>query len=83
MQRMARTSIRAASAGIDAGVARTACGGISGASVNTIASIRRVAFATLTAQAASLRLPSPPTCGHRRLTTHSSGRAARAAKFKR
>ena len=83
MQRMARTSTRTASAGIGAAVARTACGGITCASVSTVASTRRVAFATLTALAASLCFASRPTCGHRRLTTHSSGRAARAAKFKR
>jgi len=83
MQRMARTSIRAASAGIGAAVARTACGGISCASVSAFAGAKCVAFATLTAQAAALRLASRPTCGHRRLTTHSSGRAARAAKFGR
>jgi len=49
------------------------------ASANLTASIGRVAFATFTAWAASLRSTVCATCGHRRLTTHSSGRAARAA----
>ena len=83
MQRTARTSTRATSASVGAAVARTACGGTPGASVNVIARARCVAFATLTARAASLRLASRGTCGHRRLTIHSSGRAARAAKFRR
>jgi len=49
------------------------------ASANLTAGIGRVAFATFTARAASLCLASRPTCGHRRLTIHSSGRATRAA----
>jgi len=53
------------------------------ASANPAASIGRFAFATFTAWAASLRSAVRATCGHRRLTTHSSGRAARAAKFGR
>jgi len=82
MQRTARTSIRATSASVGAAVARFARGSMV-ASVSAIASTKRVAFAALTVRAASLRSASRPTCGHRRLTTHSSGRAARAAKFGR
>jgi hypothetical protein len=83
MQRVARTIIRAASAGVGAVVARKACGSTSVAPAGGVASARLLASATFKASASSLRLAQRPTCGHRRLTTHSSGRAARAAKFGR
>ena len=44
------------------------------ASLSFAASIRRIAFATFTAWAASLRSPARLSWWHRRLTTRSSGR---------
>ena len=83
MQRVERTSVRAAPAGVGAVVARTACGSTSVAPASGVASARLLASAMFKASASSLRSAQRPTCGHRRLTTHSSGRAARAAKFRR
>jgi len=74
MQRMARTSTRAASAGIGASVARTACGSILGASASCVVSTRFLASATFKASVSSLRSAQRRACGHRRLTIRSSGR---------
>jgi hypothetical protein len=95
---VARTSVIATSGGTGAfGFARrwrrVACGFTgclrrrrlhkSVASANLTTSIEGVALATFTAWAAVLRSTAQPVWGHRRLTTHSSGRATRAAKFGR
>jgi len=74
MQRMARTSTRAASAGISAAVAHTACDSISGASASGVADARFLAFAMFKASAPSLRWAQRQAWGHRRLTIRSSGR---------
>jgi hypothetical protein len=91
MQRNARTNINAAWGGAGAfGVASLpgnliVCGFgkcsrrrrsyKSVASAIFTVSVERVAFATFTARALLLRRAARPACGHRRLTTRSSGRA--------
>jgi hypothetical protein len=50
------------------------------ASSRVPASTRRFAFATLSARASLLRSASGPACGHRRLTTQSSGRRPAASE---
>jgi hypothetical protein len=42
-----------------------------------------LAFGRRVTMSASLRSTARAACRHRRLTTHSSGRATRAAKFRR
>src|SRR6185312_9500982 len=83
MQRIAQASTRATSVGIGAVVARAACGKVLGASFNVAANFAFNAFAKFKAQASSLRSPARSTCGHRRLTTQSSGPRSAAAYFGR
>ena len=95
MQRAARTSVTAIAGGAGAfgfavlpsrrvgfGLAKRLRRRRSHKSVapaNSTASIRRVAFATFTAWAASLCSTACATCVHRRLTTRSSGPRSAAA----
>jgi hypothetical protein len=79
----ARTSTRAASVGVGAACGRLACGGAHvTASLRARASSRawRSGWSNVGRLGFGCR---GVDCGHRRLTTHSSGRATRAAKFKR
>jgi len=83
MQRMARTSTRAASVSTRAVAARSAYGKVLGASFIVAVSGAFNVFARFTAQASSLRSPVRPAWWHRRLTTQSSGPRSAAAYFER
>lgn len=94
MQRNARTNINAAWGGAGAFGVPSLPGNLiargfgkhlrrrrshkSGASGNFTAGVECVAFATFTAQALLLCRVVWPACGHRRLTTQSSGRRSNA-----